>query len=627
MSARSAACPSLALLFLTVLPEVGAQSVFINEIHYNNASTDVDEGVELAGPAGTDLADYGILLYNGAGGVTYGTPPALSGTIPNQSNGFGTKFFAIAAMQNGPDGIALKNKSTGEIIEFLSYGGSFTATNGAAKDLTSVNIGVVETDSTPVGYSLRRTGVGTVGADFQWQAPAVASRNGINSGQIFSTVPLAETRLSFSTSYLPEDAGADAVQGTLQIVPPPDGEITVTLHASEADELILPPSVTVNSSGVASFSVGINDDNVPDPDAVVEVSTSAPGTIPGSANLTVINIHMLGRVIISEYAEPDTDELPKGIEIFNRGSEPLNLAMTPLTVQQFTNGSAFGTVEATVSSGSVPPFGVVTIGNADLAVWMVTNGKLPDPGVPLTSFASGEQIKRADGTVAFVFKNFTYNGDDALRLYLGGIASDTLGVPGTDPGTRWASTSGPGSIFDPPVAYTANQVIRRAVAGIGNRETPLISEWVVGDKATYTGFGVRPPFADPFTEWTAANLLVNASVTSDSDGDGWLDLEEFGFGSDPRMPDSAAPPVQLVRDPVNLATLASLKVRRRLATPTLRQRVQYSENCVNWYDLDAPITTVPDGPNAEWNVFSAPPAEGPVRPQVFYRVMTTLLPQ
>jgi hypothetical protein len=40
--------------------------VFINEIHYDNAGTDVGEGVEIAGTAGMDLTGWSIIPYNGA---------------------------------------------------------------------------------------------------------------------------------------------------------------------------------------------------------------------------------------------------------------------------------------------------------------------------------------------------------------------------------------------------------------------------------------------------------------------------------------------------------------------------------------------------------------------------------
>ena len=41
--------------------------VWINELHYDNAGTDVNEFVEVAGPAGTPLDGWSIVLYDGNG--------------------------------------------------------------------------------------------------------------------------------------------------------------------------------------------------------------------------------------------------------------------------------------------------------------------------------------------------------------------------------------------------------------------------------------------------------------------------------------------------------------------------------------------------------------------------------
>ncbi len=59
-------------------------AVFINEIHYDNDGTDAGEAIEVAGPAGTDLTNWSIVLYNGSGGVTYDIN-LLSGTIPDSA--------------------------------------------------------------------------------------------------------------------------------------------------------------------------------------------------------------------------------------------------------------------------------------------------------------------------------------------------------------------------------------------------------------------------------------------------------------------------------------------------------------------------------------------------------------
>ncbi|MGG6241551.1 endonuclease/exonuclease/phosphatase family protein [Nodosilinea sp. AN01ver1] len=153
-----------------------ATSVFISEFHYDNTGTDVGEFIEIAGPAGTDLSGWSLVLYNGNGGTVYNTV-ALSGVIADQSNGHGTVVvdFPSNGIQNGaPDGLALVD-GLGNVVEFLSYEGSFTAVGGAADGLTSVDIGVAETGDTAVGQSLQRI-------DGVWTGPLAATKGAINSG-------------------------------------------------------------------------------------------------------------------------------------------------------------------------------------------------------------------------------------------------------------------------------------------------------------------------------------------------------------------------------------------------------------------------------------------------------------
>lgn len=159
---------------------------WINEIHYDNTGGDTGEFVEVAGPEGLDLTDWKLIGYNGSNGESYKTV-TLSGTIPDNSNGFGVLAFTFSGLQNGgPDGIALVDDSN-NVIQFLSYEGSFTATDGAADGETSTDIGVSETSSTPVGHSLRLSGTnGCEYADFTWQSPAADTEGSINTGQTFS---------------------------------------------------------------------------------------------------------------------------------------------------------------------------------------------------------------------------------------------------------------------------------------------------------------------------------------------------------------------------------------------------------------------------------------------------------
>ena len=70
-------------------PVQATTSVFINEIHYDNAGADAGEAIEIAGPAGTDLTGWSIALYNGSSSQlnVYDTI-VLSGVIPDQQDGF-----------------------------------------------------------------------------------------------------------------------------------------------------------------------------------------------------------------------------------------------------------------------------------------------------------------------------------------------------------------------------------------------------------------------------------------------------------------------------------------------------------------------------------------------------------
>lgn len=168
---------------------LSAQTVWINEIHYDNIGADVNEGVEIAGLAGTDLTGWKLLPYNGDKG-TYYSSKNLEGTIPDQMNGYGTVWIPVAGLQNGsPDGIALVNASS-TVIQFLSYEGSFEATNGEASGMTSIDIGVAQSSSTPAGSSLQLQGTGTAYTDFTWTANIEATRGAPNNDQIFGKDPL-----------------------------------------------------------------------------------------------------------------------------------------------------------------------------------------------------------------------------------------------------------------------------------------------------------------------------------------------------------------------------------------------------------------------------------------------------
>jgi hypothetical protein len=167
-------------------PSSGA---WINELHYDNDGTDAGEGVEIVAPIGFNLAGWTLQFYNGDGGFVYGSfnLNALS-LSASGSGGFGFGFAPLEGMQNGPDGIALVDPNN-QVVEFLSYEGVVIATNGAARGMTSTNIGVAESASTAVGDSLQRIGSGNTAGDFDTWIAGVATLGAENTaaGQTTTT--------------------------------------------------------------------------------------------------------------------------------------------------------------------------------------------------------------------------------------------------------------------------------------------------------------------------------------------------------------------------------------------------------------------------------------------------------
>lgn len=276
----------LASMVSVVRPALAAPSsfanpsttIFINEIHYDNTGTDASESIEIAGPAGTDLTGWSIVLYNGSGGAVYDTD-ALSGIIPNQQGGYGTVVLSYPAngIQNGaPDGIALVNGST--LVQFLSYEGAFTGVGGAADGILSTDIVVLEGGSGAVGNSLQLTGSGSTYGDFTWAAEQANTFGNPNTGQTF--VPASgPTNPSGSGSATP----STAAPGDPTLL-----EVTVTPGTNPASTgltVVCDLSSIGGSATQAFLDDGLNGDAAAGDNIFSFAATVDSGTSEGAKNL------------------------------------------------------------------------------------------------------------------------------------------------------------------------------------------------------------------------------------------------------------------------------------------------------------------------------------------------------
>ncbi|PAX06324.1 Calx-beta domain-containing protein [Sphingomonas lenta] len=272
-------------------------SVFVNEFHYDNAGTDAGEFIEIAGPAGTSLAGWSVVFYNGSNAPTAAVPYrtlALSGVIDDEGgSGFGALSFALPVdgLQNGAnDGFALVNAAN-EVVQFLSYEGVITAAAGAAggpaAGLTSTDVGVGESNGTPAGFSLRLAGAGTTYEGFTWQAPADDTPGEVNQGQTFGAAP-QPGRLSIADASVVEgDAGETDLVFTVSRTGGTAGAVSATYTigfpagGADAGDLAAGQPLT----GIVSFADGVDEatvtvrvagDTAVEADEAFTVTLSAP---------------------------------------------------------------------------------------------------------------------------------------------------------------------------------------------------------------------------------------------------------------------------------------------------------------------------------------------------------------
>ena len=167
MSVNRVLLPALCGLAMLFATSVVNASILINELHYDNASTDAGEFIEVITTAGEDPNDITVSLYNGADSELYGFSPDtfnlaadfVNHGILTDGNRYFSRSFPVNGLQNGaPDGIAVDLNGT--VQEFLSYEGVIAAAgDGPAVGFgPSTDIGVEETSSTPLGSSLQRFG-------------------------------------------------------------------------------------------------------------------------------------------------------------------------------------------------------------------------------------------------------------------------------------------------------------------------------------------------------------------------------------------------------------------------------------------------------------------------------------
>lgn len=176
--------------------------VFVNEFHYDNTGTDSGEFVEIAVAPGFSgaLSDVSLIHYNGGNGGTNGTYN-LGSFAPGATTDSGHRLFhkMISGLQNDTEGFAVVVGSN--VLHFISYEGSFTATSGPAAGMASSNIGVSQNGTETAGESALGLTGGGGAADFTWRKfDGIAHSPGQpNDGQAFANPNAPPQGLGFDS--------------------------------------------------------------------------------------------------------------------------------------------------------------------------------------------------------------------------------------------------------------------------------------------------------------------------------------------------------------------------------------------------------------------------------------------
>ncbi|MBP7849191.1 MAG: lamin tail domain-containing protein [Lentimicrobiaceae bacterium] len=255
-----------------------AQNAWINEIHYDNVGADVGEFIEviIENPSSYTLAEFRVHLYNGSGNAMYSTESLSVFTVGATVGNFTIYYYVYPAngLQNGaPDGMALSYQNVLIPGQWLSYEGTMTGADGPAQGLLSVDIGVFEDGTTPIGHSLQLSGAGTQYGQFTWQPPATATMGSLNNNQTLGTFIPDPEPTNHATGFTAAATG-----------------VTITLNWTDAVGTQLPDGYLILASTNAAIAPPV--DGVPVIDDIkLKDGSGAKNITPGAQTFTFTDLN------------------------------------------------------------------------------------------------------------------------------------------------------------------------------------------------------------------------------------------------------------------------------------------------------------------------------------------------
>lgn len=419
--------PILSVLFLLLGTSMvhGQTNAWINEIHYDNTGTDVNETIEIVVENSGTLSDYTVYTYNGNGGDILEQETLNNLTVGATMGNFTIYTWTPSPIQNGHDGIAIAYQGTLIAGQFLSYEGTLTASEGPANGQTSTDIGVAEDGTTLSTESLQLTGSGGLYSDFTWQTPTTSTFGAVNTGQ---TLTGGGNPSPFITNIVQTPAAnnvtpADAVSVSAEVTDG-DGVASVTLNWGTASgNLFNAVSMNLVSGDIYTTTTNIpaQTDGTTIYYEIVAVDTNTNSAIATSTeqNYTSQIPVAAPALIISEVADPGDNVDARFVEIYNNGSSFIDFSVTTIFLARYAN--------ANTNAQSVQLTGGLAPGDFYVIADNMTNFNV----------AYGFDADMDSGIISG-------NGNDTYTLYIegdwdgGGTLFDIYGEIGTDgTGEAW----------------------------------------------------------------------------------------------------------------------------------------------------------------------------------------------
>jgi predicted extracellular nuclease len=507
----------LALMMMALpMQSAGAisTSLVINEIDYDQASTDTAEFIEIKNVSANaiDLESYDVLVVNGAGG---GASIATTINLPAFSLAAGDYYVVCAntatvancdldvtpntdLIQNGaPDAVALVQGST--VIDTVSYEGNSGApyTEGSGTGLVdNPDAGALsisrcpdgsDTDQNNVDFALRSITPGGSNACVMDDPPAVTATTPTNGA--VNVALNANIEITFSEAVNVTDPWFTISCGT-------SGTHTATV-AGGPTTFTLDPEVDFSNSETCTVTIEntlVSDTDTDDPPDIMDAdyvfSFTTADVVTEPANIIITEIM---------YDPNSTEDNWEWIEIYNAGNSSADLSGFVVDDNNSVAHASANIASGTLDAGEQAVlYNVDDVSAADFqAAWGTVNL------IPVTNWAAmslnnaGDQLSLWDSFSDYSGDNITHaNAIDTVTFNSGAGFPDPVGPSiyltdleaDNNIGSNWATSTVGGAtpLFNGYQSLAAGGNAGTDVGSPGTPEEPPIPPFgVCSDAATF----------------------------------------------------------------------------------------------------------------------------------------------